>query len=71
MEEVHTKPDQDVIVEGEVGDTLYIIDQGDFDCYKVLGGKQTYLKTYHPGEFFGELALMYNAPRAASIKSKG
>lgn len=53
MEEVETQPGQDVIVEGQVGDTLYIIDHGDFDCYKVIGGKQTYLKTYHPGEFFG------------------
>jgi cAMP-dependent protein kinase regulator len=70
MEELHTEAGQDVIVEGEQGDTLYIIDQGEYDCYKVLGGKQTYLKTYHPGDFFGELALMYNAPRAASIKSK-
>lgn len=71
MEEVTTQADQDVIVEGEVGNTLYIVDQGDYDCYKMIHGKKTYLKTYHPGEFFGELALMYNAPRAASIKSKG
>jgi len=49
MEELVTQPGQDVIVEGQVGDTLYIIDNGDYDCYKVIGGKQTYLKTYHPG----------------------
>ena len=71
MEEHNTSAGEDVIIEGEQGDTLYVIDSGEFDCYKVIGGEQKYLKTYKPGEFFGELALMYNAPRAASIKSKG
>lgn len=28
------------------------------------------MKTYEPGESFGELALLYNAPRAASIRAK-
>jgi cAMP-dependent protein kinase regulator len=28
------------------------------------------VKKYNPGEFFGELALLYNAPRAASIYAK-
>jgi cAMP-dependent protein kinase regulator len=70
MEEVTTTEGQPIITEGERGDTLYIIDQGEYDCFKIIGGKQTYLKTYKVGDFFGELALMYNAPRAASIKCK-
>mgnify|MGYP000016392909 CR=1 FL=1 len=70
MEEITTQPGQSIITEGEKGDSLFIIDAGEYDCYKLLAGKQTYLKTYKVGDFFGELALMYNAPRAASIKCK-
>ena len=38
-------------------------------CYKRFAGQteDKYLKTYQPGESFGELALLYNAPRAATI----
>ena len=70
MEEVKTTSKEFIIKEGETGQMLYIISEGEFDCSKVIKGKETYLKTYKPGEYFGELALMYNAPRAASIQSK-
>ncbi len=49
---------------------MYVVDSGEYDCTKVISGKETYLKTYKSGESFGELALMYNAPRAATIKCK-
>jgi cAMP-dependent protein kinase regulator len=35
------------------------------------GVDPTFLKRYEPGEAFGELALLYNAPRAATITSDG
>ena len=63
---------QTVIQQREQGDVLYFIESGEFECYKVLvkGQSPTYLKNYYPGEAFGELALLYNAPRAASIIAK-
>lgn len=35
-----------------------------------VGEQPKYLKTYKPGESFGELALLYNTPRAATIIAK-
>jgi cAMP-dependent protein kinase regulator len=58
-----------VIEEGEPGEVLYIVESGDMSCTKIIDGKETFLKKYAPGDVFGELALLYNAPRAATIKS--
>lgn len=56
-----------VITEGEPGDVLYIHESGKLTCTKVIDGASKVLKTYDNGEVFGELALLYNAPRAATI----
>lgn len=56
-----------VIVEGEQGDALYIVESGNLSCWKVIKGVNTHLKIYTSGGSFGELSLLYNVPRAASI----
>lgn len=72
MKEVQVKAQQRVINQGENGDFLFVIESGDFDCIiKDQDGSEKVVKTCKPGDVFGELALLYNCPRAASVESKG
>ena len=69
MTEVKLKPGEVVIKEGDDGDYLYVVEVGKLQCSKIFPGntEPTNLIVYEPGGAFGELALLYNAPRAATI----
>lgn len=72
MQKVVFTAGQSVIKQGEDGDNLYVVEKGTLSCSKIFtkGAEPTFLKEYVPGEAFGELALLYNAPRAATIVAK-
>lgn len=59
----------DVVIEqGAVGDYFYVVEHGTLDCLISKGGAPpAKVTSYEAGGSFGELALMYNAPRAATI----
>ncbi len=62
----------DVVVcrEDAVERTFYMILEGDFEVTKVINNAdKRLLKTLTAGDFFGEMALIHNAPRAATVKS--
>lgn len=72
MKIVEVKANTRVIEQGAQGDDLFVVDSGKLDCYKKFPNEDSerLLLTYGPNDAFGELALLYNAPRAASIVSK-
>lgn len=56
------KKNDEIIKQGDVGDYFYMIESGQVDFY-VNGTK---VNSSNEGSSFGELALMYNSPRAAT-----
>merc|ERR1719222_129700 len=51
---------------------MFLIECGVVDCLKkaAKGGEEKVVKTCTVGDVFGELALLYNCPRAASVQSR-
>merc|ERR1719453_683755 len=70
MLEVNAEPDQVLIKEGDDGDFLFVIESGILDCKKVIEGAEKVVKTCEAGDAFGELALLYNCPRAATVVAR-
>ncbi|HVM70311.1 MAG TPA: ATP-binding protein [Anaerolineales bacterium] len=56
--------------ENATEDTFYLILEGEVEVTKVINNNETrLLKKLGPGDFFGEMALIHNAPRAATVKA--
>ena len=72
MEEKRYKKGENIITQGDNGDCLYFVEEGNLNCFKKFQGhdEPKLVKKYQPGDAFGELALLYNAPRAATITAE-
>ncbi len=71
MKEVNFEKGDMVINYGDEGYELFIVDSGSLECFKTnpKTNEEKFLCNYKTGDAFGELALLYNAPRAANIRA--
>lgn len=66
MELRHIKKNSFIINENEEGSEIYVSEEGQFDVIKsgqIIG-------SFGPATVFGELAILYNAQRFASVRGK-
>ena len=68
MQKVRFKETDVIIRQGDRGDKFYVLESG--TCDISVKGKGTVMKASR-GVAFGELALMFNQPRAASVTAEG
>ncbi|XP_064931671.1 cAMP-dependent protein kinase type II-alpha regulatory subunit isoform X2 [Columba livia] len=67
MFERKVKPQEHVIDQGDDGDNFYVIERGLYDIIVAKDNQSRCVGRYDNHGSFGELALMYNTPRAATI----
>jgi cAMP-dependent protein kinase regulator len=72
MSEVAVGPKTQLIAQGDNGDFLFVVEQGILDIWKKFPSdpEPKLVKVCEAGDTFGELSLLYNVPRAASVESR-
>ncbi len=60
-----------IINQGEIGDKLYLIAQGQVEVFgSDPSGRQRLLTVLGVGDYFGEMALMWDMPRSATVRAR-
>jgi signal transduction histidine kinase len=69
-EEVSIRAGETLFPEGAVGDRAYIVLNGSLEVVKDAGGREVLLNVLKAGEVVGEMALLEQKPRMASVRAR-
>jgi CRP/FNR family transcriptional regulator, cyclic AMP receptor protein len=56
-----------VVKQGDPGDAMYVVLDGELRVRIMISGKETLLATLQAGDFFGEVSLFDHGPRSADV----
>ena len=65
LDRIETPVGTEVIRQGDIGDRFYVVDAGEFEI--VVDGER--IRTQGEGDFFGEIALLQDMPRTATVRA--
>ena len=64
--------DGEIIVrQGDVGDSMFVIQDGQIEVLKEVDGEETLLRVAKEGEFMGEMAIFERDSRSATLRARG
>jgi serine/threonine-protein kinase len=64
-------PGELIVRQGDPGDVAYVIQSGECDVWKLIGGERAHVRRLGPGDVFGEAAVFAPGPRTASVIAVG
>jgi adenylate cyclase len=72
VEELSLEPGQDLLVQGEQNDNLFILIRGQVEMFRISPeGERTILAARHPGDHLGEMSYASGQPPGASAQAVG
>jgi CRP/FNR family transcriptional regulator len=60
-----------IVRQGETGNCMFVIQSGKVEIFREANGHEVSLRVAGPNEFFGEMALVENDVRSASVRALG
>ena len=58
-----------IVREGDIASRFYVITSGEVEVLQQVAGVERSLRRLGPGRHFGELALLHNSKRTASVRA--
>ena len=59
-----------IINQGDIGDKLYLLERGEAEIIVETASESKVVHTAQPGSWFGEIALLFDMPRTATVQAK-
>jgi len=66
----HFEPGDFVFLQGELGDCVYVIERGECEVFREQDGKVEHLAILHADDYFGEMAVLTDSTRNATVLAR-